>query len=332
MPANQGTDLTQTTPKRKPAGYRTPRNAPSRTGATESRVSAPKPKRPGFESVAGMDELKETLRRDVIDALRQRDRYREYGLTIPNGILFYGPPGCGKSFMAERFAGEVGCRVIAVTRSDVASIFVDGSVEKIRALFDRAKKLSPCVLLFDEFDAVVPNRGADLHQGYRTEVNEFLTQLQGISKFNVIFLATTNSPELIDPAILRSGRIDRLVYVSPPDERAREDMFRIHLESRPKEDGIDLTHLATLTEHFVASDIKLIVDDAARVALRDHTRISERNLTAVILSRRPSISPALLSKYKQIQDDWAEHGSGGEPRHTQNVVGFQRPRRLTARG
>lgn len=316
----------------KPVGYRPSRMAADITDAKEFDNAATKTKGGGFDDVAGMEDLKEMLRRDVIDALRQRDRYREYGLTIPNGLLLYGPPGCGKSFIAERFAEEVGCKVISVTRSDVASIYVDGTVERIRALFDIARRQAPCALLFDEFDAFVPNRDYSIQHAYRSEVNEFLTQLQGISAFDVIVLATTNSPELIDPAVLRSGRIDKLVYVAPPDVQAREEMFRIHLRSRPMGDGIDLARLATLTESFVASDIKLIVDDAARVALYDDTKISEEILKEIISNSKPSISAEQQSRYKQLQTNFSENGSEGERNPTRRLVGFRRPCTLIARG
>jgi len=267
----------------------------------------------GFSDVAGMEELKTLLRRDVIDALADRERYQEYGLTIPNGVLLYGPPGCGKTFIAHKFAEEIGCAVINVTRSDIASIYVDGSVQKIRELFDAAKEASPAVLFFDEFESLVPDRGTDMHQSSRTEVNEFLTNLQGLSEYEVFVIAATNKPSLIDSAVLRSGRIDKLVFVPPPDVEARLAMFHLHLSNRPTEVGINEHQLAALTINFVASDIKLIVDESARVALREKTRISQTILERVIALQRPSISVDMIREYERQRQEFENYGRGVDP-------------------
>lgn len=197
----------------------------------------------GFAEVAGMAALKAMLRHDVIDALDDRERYKEYGLTIPNGMLLYGPPGCGKTFIAQKFAEEIGCAVVHVTRSDIASIYVDGTVQKIRELFDGAKEAAPSILFFDEFESLVPDRRREMHQTSRAEVNEFLTQLQSLSEHEVFVIAATNRPDFVDPAVLRSGRIDKLVFVPPPDVEARQAMFRLLLDGRPTEVGIDAHQL-----------------------------------------------------------------------------------------
>jgi len=279
----------------------------------------------GFSDVAGMEELKTLLRRDVIDALADRERYQEYGLTIPNGLLLYGPPGCGKTFIARKFAEELGCAVIDVRRSDIASIYVDGSVQKIRELFDAAKEASPAVLFLDEFESLAPDRGTDMHQTSRTEVNEFLTNLQGLSEHEVFVIAATNKPALIDAAVLRSGRIDKLVFVPPPDVEARLAMFHLHLSSRPTEVGLVEHQLATLTSNFVASDIKLIVDESARVALREKVRISQAILERVIASQRPSISADMIAGYEKQRQAFESHGRGGESESDtgRTQIGFQ---------
>jgi transitional endoplasmic reticulum ATPase len=265
----------------------------------------------GFADVAGMSELKEMLQRDVIDALNDRERYKEYGLAIPNGLLLYGPPGCGKTFIAEKFAEEIGCAVVLVTRSDIASIYVDGSVQKIRELFDSAKEAAPAILFFDEFESLVPDRGTDMHQSSRTEVNEFLTQLQGLSEHDVFVIAATNRPDLIDSAVLRSGRIDKIVFVPPPDVEAREAMFDLHLKDRPVEVGINDRELAESTANFVASDIKLIVDEAARMALEARERISQSMLEHVIGQHRPSISTEMIDEFERKRELIEGEGRGG---------------------
>ena len=276
----------------------------------------------GFGDVAGMEALKAELRHDVIEALADRERYKKYGLNIPNGMLLYGPPGCGKTFIAKKFAEEIGCAVQHVTRSDVASIYVDGTVQKIRELFDAAREAAPSILFLDEFDSLVPGRTQEMHQTSKAEVNEFLAQLDGLSEHEVFVIAATNRPQMIDPAVLRSGRIDKKVFVPPPDAEARQAMFRLHLEGRHKEVGIDEGRLASLTENFVASDVKLIVDESARRALRENARISQVILEEVISAQRPSISTEMIAEYERLTRQFNDSGPGEDSASAGNRIGF----------
>ncbi len=174
----------------------------------------------GFAAVAGMRELKAYLTTSVINLLRHTERARRYRIHIPNGMLLYGPPGCGKSFFAEKFAEEVGYSSIYVKASDLASIYVHGSQSKIRELFDEARKKAPTVICFDEFDALAPSRNNSLSAHQYGEVNEFLSQLNNCGQDGIFVIASTNKPDLIDPAVMRRGRIDRVVYLPAPDEEA----------------------------------------------------------------------------------------------------------------
>ena len=242
----------------------------------------------GFADVAGMEELKQLLRIKVINVLQDRERALKYRLAIPNGMLLYGPPGCGKTFIAEKFAEETGFNYTVVKSSDLASIYVHGSQQMIGKLFDEARAKSPTVLCFDEFDALVPSRKESLHSGQSGEVNEFLTQLNNCGKKGVFVIATSNRPDMIDPAVLRTGRIDRLIYVPVPDQEARRALFEINLKDRPTE-GVDCAALAERTVNFVASDIAYAVNDAAITAAFANVPIAQKILCETLDCMRPSV-------------------------------------------
>ena len=256
----------------------------------------------GFADIAGMGELKRFLTERVIFVIKNREMAEKYRLLPPNGMLFYGPPGCGKTFMAEKFAEETGFNFILVKASDVGSSFVHGSQEKIANLFATAAKEAPVVICFDEFDALVPDRSVPANQYQAGEVNEFLTQLNNCSKRGIFVIGTTNRPDKIDPAALRTGRIDRQVYIPLPDEEARKEMFAIHLKGRPyDEQAIDLAKLSKMTEGYIASDIAYIVNDAALVAAFTQQNITEELLETSVQNISPSLRPDIQDFYDQIR-------------------------------
>lgn len=253
----------------------------------------------GFEDIAGMSELKDSLNKQVVFVIKNKEVADEYKITPPNGMLLYGPPGCGKTFFAEKFAEETGFSYLLVKSSDLASSYVHGSQEKIRQLFDQAEKNSPIVVCFDEFDALVPDRS--WNNVSSEEVNEFLSQMNNCSKRGIFIVATSNRPDKIDPAVLRTGRIDKMVYVPLPDFEARKEMFAIHLKGRPQEDGIDLDELARKTEGYIASDIAYIVNDSAMVAAFTRTKISGNHLTTSIQNTHPSVRTDVMKTYEDIR-------------------------------
>lgn len=255
----------------------------------------------GFSDIAGMNELKDTLYNDVIRALEEKELYEEYGLTIPNGILLYGPPGCGKSFFAQKIAEEIGYNYIEVKPSELASIYVHGSQEKIGHLFDEARINAPTILNFEEFDALVPNRESHSGRNQSGEVNEFLVQLNNCGKDGIFVIASTNRPNLIDPAVLRAGRIDKIFYVGPPDFKARKEMFKILLRKRPLDFGIDYDLLAEKTENYVSIDIEHLINEASRRALKNKSKITQKILHDIIAITKPSVKLSEIKKYEQIR-------------------------------
>ena len=257
----------------------------------------------GFDSIAGMNELKETLYQDIILPLNDKELYAQYKVSIPNGMLLYGPPGCGKTFIAQKFAEEISYNYVELKPSDIASTYVHGTQEKIAQVFKEAKEKAPTIIFIDEVDAILPNREGNLNQSYASEVNEFLAQMTECHQNGIFIIAATNRPEKIDPAILRTGRMDKVIYLAPPDLTARKEMFKLHLQDRPTEKDIDIDRLAELTNLYVASDIKYLVNEASRNALKERTRIRQNHLEDVIKINPPSISERQLKKYEAFRNN-----------------------------
>ena len=267
--------------------------------------NTPEPRRArgnGFADVAGMEDLKSMMREKIIDVLKDPELAEKYRIQIPNGMLLYGPPGCGKSFIAEKFAEEAGWNYKLIRSSDLSSTYVHGSQKKIGQLFEEARKNAPMILNFDEFDALVPDRGRSGSAYMSGEVNEFLSQMNSCGKDRVFVIASSNRPDLIDPAVRRKGRLDQLIYIPVPDAAAREGMFRVQMKGRPQEDGIDFGHLASLTENYVAADIAWIVNDAAEKAFEERADITEKMLEDAIGRTRPSVGPDDIRYYEGLRE------------------------------
>lgn len=289
----------------------------------EPSISSEKKKGKGFEAIAGMQSLKELIRTDIIDALKDKERYAEYGLTIPNGMLLYGPPGCGKTFFAERMAEEINAQFFQIRPSDIQSKWVNASQENIKNLFDEARKNAPSIIFIDELDALVPDRNTSNMSFMNTSaVNEFLVQMNNCSEDGLFIIGATNRPAAIDPAVLRSGRLDKHIYLPPPDLQAREKMFELYLKSRPIELGIDYRNLAQATENFVSSDIKFICDEASRSALKQNIRISQAIVMEVIRRQKPSISAEDLLLYENIR--LKMEGKEVKSSQTSNNIGYKK--------
>lgn len=256
----------------------------------------------GFAAIAGMDELKELLQREVIDVLHNQEEYARYGLTIPNGMLLYGPPGCGKTFFAKHFAEEVGFNFMEVKPSTLKSKWVNATQENIGKMFAEAEENAPTIIFIEEMNELVPNRdNGNVHEMSLGAVNEMLAQMDRTGEKGIFIIGATNYPNMIDPAILRAGRLDKKYYLAPPDKKARELMFKLYLEKRPYDFGIDYERLADMTANYVSADLKLIVDDASHKALVSKSKITQSILEEVINATKPSLSEKELQKYERIK-------------------------------
>ncbi|HRE22865.1 MAG TPA: AAA family ATPase [Bacteroidia bacterium] len=289
----------------------------------EKKIQSKKAKGKGFDAIAGMKELKAQLQNDVINVIENPEEYKKHNLGLPNGMLLYGPPGCGKTFFAERFAEEAGYNFMKIVSSDIASIYVHGSQEKIGQLFKEAREQAPTILYFDELDAMVPSRDKVNNQSQSGEVNEFLSQLDNVGDLGVFVIGSTNKPDSIDKAVLRAGRLEKWFYIPPPDFEARKAMFELYLKDRPLDFGFDYSRLAKLTENYVSSDIKLLIDEASRKTIKDKAkRISMDILEFIIGHQKPTVPLSELKKYesirRKIEDDIEDDNSNERTR-----IGFK---------
>ncbi len=279
----------------------------------------------GFSDVAGMDELKQMVVEGFINVLNNRECAKAFGITPPS-LLFYGPAGCGKTFFAEKLAEEVGINFMKVVPDDLASTLIHGTQEKIGELFRRAEEEGPTLLFFDEFDAMVPQRTSDDHNYQNNEVNEFLCMLNKASEKGVYVLAATNHPERIDRAVLRTGRIDEIIYVDMPDDKARESLFRLELSKLPASDDIDYTRLATLTTGYNCSDISYIVKVASRKMFnasiqekdKPYKVITQSLLEESIARKSPSVTSRDLREFERIRGEFSPKDAG----RRQVAIGF----------
>jgi transitional endoplasmic reticulum ATPase len=257
----------------------------------------------GFKSIAGMQELKDTIQLDIIDAILNPEEYRKDNIGIPNGMLLYGPPGCGKTFFAEKMAEEIGFNFYQIKPSDIQSKWVNASQENIKNLFDEARKNAPSIIFIDELDALVPNRDDSRVNHMNTSaVNEFLAQMNNSGDEGIFIIGATNRPNAIDPAILRAGRLDKHIYLPPPDFKARKALFELYLKAKETIDfGINYELLASLTESYSSSDIKLITDEASRNRIKEKAeRLTFAILESTIKKSKPSITVDDLKKYESI--------------------------------
>jgi SpoVK/Ycf46/Vps4 family AAA+-type ATPase len=252
-----------------------------------------------LDDVAGMAEVKERLESAVLAPIRNPELSRLYAKTLRGGLLLYGPPGCGKTFIARALAGEMGAGFIAVSLADVLDMYIGQSERNIRELFDAARGRAPCVIFLDEVDALGRRRSQLRNNAARGTVNQLLSEMDGLeSNEGVYVIGATNHPWDVDVALRRPGRFDRMLLVSPPDGPAREAILRYHLRERPIA-NVDLARIAKLTDGYSGADLAYVCEAAAEQALVDSARsgaprmIEMPDLEAAIRGVKPSIGPWL---------------------------------------
>ena len=223
-----------------------------------------------LSDVAGMELVKRRLNLSFLAPLKNPEMMKLYGKSLRGGLLLYGAPGCGKTFIARAVAGELGARFISIGLSDVLDMWIGSSEKNIHEIFARARRKAPCVLFFDEIDALGRKRSLTRHNSHGV-INQLLAELDGVNQENegIFVLAATNHPWDVDTALRRPGRLDRTVLVLPPDQTARESVLNLNLKGRPINDGIDIPSIAKQTNEFSGADLAYLVESAAEFAMED---------------------------------------------------------------
>ncbi len=247
----------------------------SRFGHARTRTLADQGKRVTFEDVAGAQEEKEELQ-EIVEFLRDPQKFTALGAHIPKGVLLVGPPGTGKTLIAKAVAGEAGVHFLSISGSDFVELYVGVGASRVRDLFDQAKKDAPAIVFIDEIDAVGRQRGAGLGGGHderEQTLNQLLVEMDGFgSNEGVIVLAATNRQDILDPALLRPGRFDRQIYVGLPDIKGREEILKVHARKKPLAEDVSLQEIARATAGFTGADLENLLNEASLLAAREDKR------------------------------------------------------------
>ncbi len=245
-------------------------------GKSRARLHTSQQKKVTFKDVAGVDEAKEELQ-EIVEFLREPQKFQRLGGRIPKGVLLIGPPGTGKTLLARAIAGEANVPFFSISGSDFVEMFVGVGASRVRDLFEQGKKNAPCIIFIDEIDAVGRHRGAGLGGGHderEQTLNQLLVEMDGFeSNEGVILIAATNRPDVLDPALLRPGRFDRRIVVNRPDVRGREAILRVHTRKTPLADDVDLSVIARGTPGFSGADLANLVNEAALIAARNNRKV-----------------------------------------------------------
>ena len=245
-------------------------------GRARTTLGVPGGKKVTFDDVAGADEEKEELQ-EIVDFLRNPEKFKEIGARIPHGLLLVGPPGTGKTLLARAVAGEADVQFLSISGSDFVELYVGVGASRVRDLFDQAKKVAPAIIFIDEIDAVGRKRGSGLGGGHDEKeqtLNQLLVEMDGFTKNEgVIVLAATNRPDILDPALLRPGRFDRQIHVGAPDVKGREDILKIHSRGKRLDESVDLKLVARSTVGFTGADLSNLMNEAAIRAAREDRKV-----------------------------------------------------------
>ena len=244
----------------------------------------------GFASIAGMDDLKQKMAQHVLWPLQHPEKAERYRLQLPNGVLLYGPPGCGKTYFASKIAEELHWPMKFITSASIGSAYIHETSQNIKELFQAAATCEHCVICIDEIDGILSKRSTEGTERSRNdEVNQFLAEFNECHKRGILVVGTTNRKEIIDPAALRAGRFDIQIEIPAPDEKMRQRLFEMYLRNRPLAEDIDIPALVKMTVHYASADVPFVVNEAALMAAIEDVPISQRHLTNSINHHQSSL-------------------------------------------
>jgi transitional endoplasmic reticulum ATPase len=277
-----------------------------------------------WNDVGGLDEAKQEIIEAVEWPLKSPERFEKMGIQPPKGILLYGPPGTGKTLLAKAVANESSANFISVRGPQLLSKWVGESEKAIREVFKKSRQVAPCVLFLDELDAIAPIRGMELgSKASERVVNQLLTELDGIETLkNVVVIAATNRPEIIDPALIRSGRFDRLVFVGPSSRAGRVEILKIHLKNVPLADDVSVEELADLTDNYVGADIEALCREAVMLALRENfdiEKVEMRHFRDSLKKVRPALVEGMVEYYEKLKVQF----QGGAKQEQKSYIGYR---------
>ncbi|MCZ7395846.1 MAG: CDC48 family AAA ATPase [Candidatus Methanoperedens sp.] len=277
-----------------------------------------------WDDVGGLDDVKQEIKEAVEWPLNYPAKFEKMCIRPPKGILLYGPPGTGKTLLAKAVANESSANFISVRGPQLLSKWVGESEKAIREIFKKARQVAPSIIFLDELDAIAPIRGTEF--GSKTServINQLLTELDGIEVLkNVVVIAATNRPEIIDPALIRSGRFDRLVFVGPPSRSGRIEIFKIHLKNTPLSEDVSIEELADLTDNYVGSDMESLCREAVMLALRenfDTEKVEMRHFKDALKKVRPALAEDMLEYYEKLQEQF----KGGAKQEQKSYIGYR---------
>src|SRR3990172_7997318 len=277
-----------------------------------------------WNEVGGLDEARQEIVEAVEWPLKSPEKFIKMGIQPPKGILLYGPPGTGKTLLAKAAANESSANFISVRGPQLLSKWVGESEKAIREVFKKARQVSPSILFLDELDAIAPIRGTEMgSKASERVVNQLLTELDGIETLkNVVVIAATNRPEILDPALIRSGRFDRLVFVGPPSRSGRVEIFNIHMKNIPLTDDVNKEELADLTDNYVGADIEALCREAAMLSLRENfknEKVEMRHFRNALKKVRPALVEGMIEYYEKLQEQF----KGGTKQEQKSYIGYR---------
>jgi len=260
-----------------------------------------------WEDIGGLEDVKQQLKEAVEWPMRNPEVFEKMGIRPPKGILLYGPPGCGKTLLAKAVATESGANFIAVKGPEILSKWVGESEKAVREIFRRARQVAPAVVFFDEIDSIAPARGFRHDSGVTDRiVNQLLAEMDGIQTLkNVVVIGATNRADIIDPALLRPGRFDRIIYVPPPDKKSRLEILKVHTRKVPLAEDVDLERLAMLTEGYSGADLEALVREAVILALREEFKprpVSMKYFMEALKIVKPSLTRDVMERYQRTYE------------------------------